>query len=72
MSSILERFKKAISENNDEDLNIICHEVMSKDEELEDQGLSGSELNHVVGSCMRTGFPNFDMEAMTHKSPYAK
>jgi len=64
---ILERFKKAIADNDDKEINIICHVVMSKGEELEDQGLTDSELDHLVGSCTRTDFPNFDNDL---KSPY--
>jgi len=69
--NILKRFKKAIKESNDEEINIISHEVMAKDEELEDQGLSDSELDCVVGSCMRTDFPNFTKDGVC-KSPYLK
>lgn len=72
MSNILKRLKKAISNDDDKEINIISHEIMAKDEELEDQGLSFSELDHVVGACMRTGFPNFSMGTREHKSPYLK
>jgi len=70
--TILKRFKKAIKDNDDAEINRLSHEVMNKDEELEDQGLSISELDHVVGACMRTHFPNLDMKTMKCKSPYGK
>ena len=65
--SVLERFQKAIKENDDKELNRISHELMAKDEELEDQGLTDFEMNHVIGACMRTNFPNMDNDM---KSPY--
>jgi len=67
--TIVERFQKAINENNDEEINRISHEVMAKEEELEDQGLNDSDLNHVIGSCMRTEFPNFATDGKC-VSPY--
>jgi len=74
MKGAKKRLQNAISlkvkSDIDKEINIICHEIMENDEELEDQGLNDSELNYVLGACMRTGFPNFDAETMTHRSPF--
>lgn len=71
MDTILRKLQNAILLNDDKTINILAHEAMADGQELEDLGLSNTQLDYVVGSCMRTGFPNFTTNGEC-KSPYLK